>query len=132
LLISLATGSSDIDCRAPAFTVSRRPDYRSPEAAEYRKLYKQARWLKLRTLQLQRKPLCEWCEAKGLIVIATVAHHSEPHRGDMAKFYGVPLTSLCAPCHDNTAAHIERKGYSNDIGLDGWPTDNRHPANAKQ
>lgn len=118
--------------RTSSVRTSGRRDYRSPEAREWRKLYKTARWQALRTLQLQRKPLCEWCEAKGLIVVATVAHHSEPHKGDLAKFYGVPLVSLCAPCHDTDAQSIERTGYSKAIGSDGWPTDPRHPANAKQ
>jgi len=108
----------------------RRPDYRSPEAQAYRRLYKQARWIPLRAHQLQAKPLCEWCYAKGLTVVATVAHHTEPHRGDRAKFFdSTNLTSLCAPCHDNDAAQIEAKGYSTAIGEDGWPTDPRHVAN---
>lgn len=111
---------------------SSRPDRRSPEALAYRKLYKTALWQATRLAQLQRKPLCEWCEAKGLIVVATVAHHTEPHRGDRARFFDLSnLTSLCAPCHDTDAQSIEVNGYSKAIGQDGWPIDRRHPANAK-
>lgn len=105
-------------------------DRRSPEAQAYRKLYKTARWQIIRQHQLSTNPLCEWCEKKGRTTAATVAHHTEPHRGDKAKFFdSANLTSLCAPCHDIDAGTIERQGYSNAIGQDGWPIDNNHPAN---
>lgn len=105
-------------------------DYRSSEAREYRKLYKTARWERLRQQQLGKAPFCQWCEAKGRTTPATVCHHTEPHRGDHAKFYDPNnLTSLCAPCHDNDAGDIERRGYSTEIGVDGYPVDPKHPSN---
>jgi len=107
-----------------------RQDRRSPEAQAYRKLYKTALWQSTRLAQLQRKPLCEWCRAKGIITAATVCHHETPHKGDRAKFYAGPFISLCAPCHDTEAAQIERRGFTTNIGLDGWPTHEDHPANS--
>lgn len=107
-----------------------RRDDRSPQAAAYRKLYKTARWQKLRAYQLKAKPLCEWCDGKGKVVAATVAHHERPHRGDLWRFFNSKLISLCSDCHDSQAQIIDIKGYSNTIDAKtGWPTDPNHPAN---
>lgn len=102
---------------------------RSPEAALYRKLYQTTAWRSRRLHQLTVKPLCEWCFKRGIIKAATVAHHADPHKGDREKFFRGALISLCAPCHDIEAQGIEARGYSNAIGLDGWPTHENHPAN---
>ena len=111
--------------------IARRPDQRSPHAHQYRKLYKTTRWQRIREAQLRAHPLCQMCEAQGRIVAATVCDHVTPHRGDELKFYAGPFASLCKPCHDSTNQAEEHRGYSNAIGLDGWPTDGRHPANQK-
>jgi 5-methylcytosine-specific restriction protein A len=105
------------------------PDRRSKEAQHYRRLYKTARWAAVRLAQLSRKPLCEWCDKRGIIRAATVCHHAEPHKGNSVKFHAGPFVSLCAPCHDTEASGIEARGYSNEIGKDGWAIDPRHPAN---
>jgi 5-methylcytosine-specific restriction enzyme A len=95
-------------------------DYRTPEAAEYRRLYKTARWSRIRAAQLRAKPLCEWCEARGLLVKATVAHHTKAHGGREALFFDAGnLTSLCKPCHDGPAQAIEAGRAV--VGVDGWP-----------
>jgi hypothetical protein len=115
-----------------------RPDQRSPEAAKYRRLYNTARWRALRKAQLQDQPLCERCKAKGFIVAATVVNHRKPHKGDEALFWTTDnLLSVCQPCHDGpiqaeevTGKASTRVGYSNAVGLDGLPTDPRHPFNA--
>lgn len=105
-------------------------DNRSPEAKAYRKLYKTARWQKLRAYQLRAHPLCQWCEDRGVITPATVAHHDQPHRGDAWRFFNSKLISLCSDCHDGEAQRIDIKGYSNNIDAKtGWPTDPNHPAN---
>lgn len=109
---------------------NRRIDRRSPEAKEYRKLYKTTRWARIRANQLRAKPLCEWCEAKGHIVPASVCHHEIPHKGDRTKFFAGPFVSLCPRCHDTDAQAIEARGHSVQIGYDGWPIDPHHPANA--
>ncbi len=107
-----------------------RPDSRSSDALAYRRLYKTKRWAKIRARQLQTHPLCQWCEAKGRIVAATVCHHDDPkQKNSPATFFLGPFTSLCAPCHDSMAQQIERIGYSKAVGEDGWPTDERHPVN---
>lgn len=109
--------------------MQQRRQQRSPEALEYRKLYKSKRWQHLRGQQLARHPLCEWHRAKGQVIGATVVHHAEPHKGDRVKFFAGPFVSLCSTCHDGPAQSEERLGYSTEIGADGWPIDPRHPTN---
>jgi 5-methylcytosine-specific restriction endonuclease McrA len=111
----------------------RRDDRRSPEAAKYRSLYKGQRWARLRYQQLLAHPLCERClrATPSRLVAADVVHHIEAHRGNVAKFYDpANLASSCKPCHDSDEQSEERLGYSREIGLDGWPRDAAHPANA--
>jgi 5-methylcytosine-specific restriction endonuclease McrA len=86
------------------------------------------RWKKRRKAQLLRHPLCASCLEKFLVTPASVCDHVEPHHGDRHKFEFGALQSLCAPCHDSLKRVVEQRGYSTAIGLDGWPTDKRHPA----
>jgi hypothetical protein len=58
-----------------------------------------------------------------------VAHHNDPNL-----FYRGALQSLCTPCHSGRKQSlearerlIEERGYSLDIGSDGYPLDPRHP-----
>ena len=105
-----------------------RRDRRSPEAQQYRRLYKTSRWQKLREQQLRRHPLCAKCQARGHVTPATVADHIEPHKGNERLFFQGALQSLCASCHSSAKQAEEHRGYSTEIGLDGWPVDGKHPA----
>lgn len=59
-----------------------------------------------------------------------VADHVQPHRGNLELFWSEGnLRTLCKPCHDRDKQSEERIGFSKAIGLDGWPTDEKHPAN---
>lgn len=91
--------------------------------------YKTPFWRRKRKLQLLHHPLCKACLQRGIPTIATVADHVQPHRGDFNKFLLGELQSLCASCHSSRKAMIEARGYSFDVGDDGWPTDDNHPAN---
>ena len=94
--------------------------------------YGRSRWQKRRAAQLKTHPLCRLClELRGMPVMATVCDHVEPHGGDWRKFEFGKLQSLCAECHDSTKRTIELRGYSLEIGVDGWPLDARHPCYAK-
>jgi 5-methylcytosine-specific restriction protein A len=106
-------------------------DYRSPEAAAYRKLYKTALWHRTRDTVLKRDGyLCQWCKPKGYITIASVCHHMDKaSKENPDTFFAGPFIALCKPCHDSEAQGIEVRGFSNTVGQDGWPTDDRHPAN---
>jgi len=92
------------------------------------RLYDKARWSRVRRQQLRAHPWCAMCWQKGLVVPATVVDHVEPHRGDVNKFWLNPLQSLCKPCHDGRKQSLEKKGYIDEIGSDGWPIDASHPA----
>jgi 5-methylcytosine-specific restriction enzyme A len=91
--------------------------------------YKLQRWRNRAEQQKAEQPLCEMCLAKGLIVAATTADHIIPHKGDYVKFWFGKLQSLCTNCHNRGKKQIEIRGYTNDIGVDGWPTDAKHPVN---
>ena len=90
-------------------------------------LYSTARWARLRRHQLQEHPLCKFCLERGIVELATICDHVEPHRGDRTAFFTGALQSLCKPCHDCAKKQLEMRGYRTDVGLDGWPLDPRHP-----
>jgi 5-methylcytosine-specific restriction endonuclease McrA len=89
---------------------------------EYSHLYTSYRWRRRREQQLRREPLCAWCGRRGRVASASVAHHVEPHRGDLNKFWFGALISLCKECHDIDAQRIEHGGCARAIvDADGWP-----------
>lgn len=98
-----------------------RTDYRSADAAEYRKLYKTAHWQRIRRAQLAAHPLCAMCKQTGHITPATVCDHINPHRGDPVVFYAGPFQSLCKPHHDGAKQSEERTGKIKGSDADGWP-----------
>ena len=56
-----------------------------------------------------------------------VADHIEPHKGDPDKFWFGALQTLCPDHHDRTKQAREARGYSAEVGADGWPVDPAHP-----
>jgi len=53
------------------------------------------------------------CQARGLVVVATIVDHIKPHRGDMVMFWDSSnWQPLCKPCHDRKTAR-EDGGYGN-------------------
>ncbi|RUW55077.1 HNH endonuclease [Mesorhizobium sp. M1A.F.Ca.ET.072.01.1.1] len=99
-----------------------KPDRRSPEAAEYRRLYKTARWLRLRERQLAAQPLCGMCLLIEDVTAADTVDHVKPHRGDAALFYDPSnLQSLCKYHHDSVKQRLERGSKIVMYGLDGYP-----------
>lgn len=62
--------------------------------------YKTRAWQNRRAMQLVEHPLCQRCEARGVITSATVANHNPPHGDDYERFFWGPLESTCKPCHD--------------------------------
>lgn len=94
-----------------------------------RRFYKTTRWLAIRAEQLAREPLCRYHAERGEHVPADIVDHVVPHRGDEEAFFAGPFQSLCKTCHDAVKQGEERRGFRREVGLDGWPTDPRHPAN---
>jgi 5-methylcytosine-specific restriction enzyme A len=107
-----------------------RRDSRSEEAQAWRQLYRTTAWRKGRVIFLRQHPLCERCEAQGRVTAATVVNHRTPHKGDLVLFHSVQnWEACCKPCHDRDVRFEEERGYSKEIGLDGWPVSPNHPAN---
>lgn len=107
-----------------------RPDRRSPEAREWRKLYATTRWKKSRLQFLGAHPLCEPCEKRKRLTPATVVNHRKPHKGDEALFWDEGnWQATCAPCHNGPIKSAEMSGrdYDSAVGVDGFPVDPRHP-----
>lgn len=96
-----------------------------------KRLAKTKRYEVRRKQQLDDFPLCQFCEKKGLVVAAELADHVIPHRGDEELFLNGELQSLCWPCHSSRKQSEEApvliKGYSNEVGEDGWPVDPNNP-----
>ena len=91
------------------------------------------RWKKRRAAQLAAHPLCRLClEHHGVVTPATVADHVKPHHGDRREFEFGKLQSLCTACHESAKRTIENRGYSVEVGLDGWPVDRNHPCYVKR
>jgi 5-methylcytosine-specific restriction enzyme A len=113
-------------------TIERRARIRAERAHEpWHRLYTNRVWKALRAQRLADEPLCRMCAAVGKWVGATVVDHVKPHKGEQALFYDYENTqSLCKQHHDASKQSEERRGYSRAIGVDGWPTDERHPFNA--
>lgn len=111
--------------------MAKRIDYRSAEAAAYRRLYNLAGWKKRRVEQLTRDPLCGYCLAAGMTTEATIADHVIPHRGDPDLFWFGELQSLCKLHHDSTKAREESGGWDSMADLSGYPVDPAHPANKR-
>jgi 5-methylcytosine-specific restriction endonuclease McrA len=100
----------------------------APHQNEANPWYGLMRWKKRRRAQLRKHPLCKIClESRGLVVPACVVDHVVPHGGDRKKFEFGALQSLCKQCHDSVKHTIDQRGYSTEIGADGWPIDERHP-----
>jgi 5-methylcytosine-specific restriction endonuclease McrA len=95
---------------------------------EYNKHYRNSSYRRRRKLHLFHNPLCVRCQEKGISVPATVADHVVPHNGFVDLLLAGELQSLCESCHNSSKKYEEGRGYRQDVGLDGWPLDSRHPA----
>jgi hypothetical protein len=100
--------------------------------APWREWYAYERWRRRRRQQLRTEPLCRMCMDRGFAVPAGIADHIASHNGDWNEFWRGELQSLCVNCHNSRKAIIEHRGYDTEIGLDGWPTDPRHPTYRRQ
>ena len=90
-------------------------------------LYKTKSWQRLRYYQLQKEPMCRFCQQVGRVVAANVVDHIIPHRGDSALFHDKDnLQSLCAACHDRHKQRQEKSGRVVGNDADGMPLDPWH------
>lgn len=72
----------------------------------YQSLLNSKRWRELRAWYLNEHPLCERCQAKGLVRAAVDVHHKVPIESGMSDremealaFNRHNLQALCIPCH---------------------------------
>lgn len=75
--------------------------------AERQKVYQSTRWQRLRAFYLSEHPLCEECQANGLVVEAVDVHHVVSFVGKEEKtaafaFDYSNLRALCKRCHQLT------------------------------
>jgi 5-methylcytosine-specific restriction endonuclease McrA len=94
---------------------------RSQAASEWQRLYKTAQWRRIRNAVLAEHPLCEWCLEREIVEVATEVHHSEPHKGDMVKFWSGPFIATCKSCHSSRGQREDLGQTVVTFGLDGWP-----------
>ena len=90
-----------------------------------RRLYDSRHWRARRKQQLKRHPLCEECLKQNRVTAASEVHHTVKHHGDITLFRLNPIESLCGLCHRQR----DGRGFSTEIGPDGWAVDDQHPAN---
>ncbi len=96
----------------------------------YKHLYGH-RWQQRRLLFLAAHPLCRFCELAGRTCAGEVVDHIVPHRGNSDLFFDeTNWQTLCKLCHDSAKQAEEHYGFSIAVGVDGWPVDDKHPANA--
>ena len=57
-------------------------------------------WQRARRRKLNQDPLCEACEAKGLVVRAVLVHHIKPIAEGGERLAMSNLMSLCTACHE--------------------------------
>lgn len=86
-----------------------------------------ARWQRYRERYLIEHPLCVECKQRGVLTVASVVDHIEPHQGDHKLFWNpANHQPLCKPCHDRHKQRLEKSGRSVGCDAAGIPADPRH------
>src|SRR5450631_2236881 len=94
----------------------------------YARWYGSTRWRAVSEHHRRIHPLCVRCKELGVVMEAQVTDHVVPHHGDPNLFWDpMNLQGLCKVHHDSDKQQLEQKGYTDDIGADGWPTCDQHP-----
>jgi len=65
-------------------------------------------WQAVRLEYLHAHPLCEDCEAAGLVVPAALVHHVAPLRSGGARLDAGNMRALCERCHARTHGRLAR------------------------
>ena len=84
---------------------------------DYVQLIHTERWLQLRKAKLTAQPVCERCEAQGILTPATEVHHVTPVEDGLTYSAKVRLMydphnlrALCHACHVQTHIELGRGG----------------------
>ncbi len=93
---------------------------RAHNKPKYHKLYKTARWQRLREQHLSKYPYCQCPYHIGQRVLGKVVDHIQAHRGDTQLFFDPNnLQTLMAQC----------VGFNYGCDVSGQPLDLFHPWN---
>jgi len=89
---------------------------RHGKASDIAKLYASTKWRKLRDAFLLYHPLCQMCEANGVVKEAEEVHHIKPiskgkDENEMRALAFDPcnLMSLCSECHHKVHTQLNRQ-----------------------
>jgi 5-methylcytosine-specific restriction protein A len=86
------------------------------------RLYKTARWQRIRQAQLAAEPLCQWCLEREIVNDTDLeVHHVHPHKGDPDLFFSGPFVTVCKPCHASRGQKEDHGKTVVTFGVDGWP-----------
>lgn|GEM_PF-2867670 len=108
-------------------TTSRTYDAKRRAEKPSRAWYKSKAWKIRKAQQRAEHPTCCLCERDGIVRLMSIVDHHPRHNEDYRQFFEGPLRSLCKPHHDSEAQADEARGFSTEIGDDGWPIDSAHP-----
>lgn len=106
---------------------NRKYDAKRRAEKQSRAWYKSKAWQIRKRDQKAKQPLCELCLKEGRDRLMAIVDHHPPHNEDWQQFFTGPVRSLCKPHHDSQAQADEARGFSLEVGLDGWPVDPQHP-----
>ena len=88
------------------------------------RLYRQARWLKLRKAHLSKHPMCAAC---GSTEQLEVDHH-ETTRNNINRFYDpTNLVTYCKACHSSKTNRDMGRTRTVSVDSNGYPIDIDHP-----
>src|SRR5262245_30176734 len=73
---------------------------------DIRRLYKTARWQRLREQKQYDNPFCVDCQAEGHLELWTDLDHVVPHRGDWMRFWD--YDNLAGLCHRHHSRKTQR------------------------
>jgi len=80
--------------------------------------------VQIRASVLSANPLCAKCSERNRITAATEVDHIVPlHKGGTDDLDN--LQSLCHDCHAEKTAAEQGKRRKPEIGLDGWPVEDK-------
>lgn len=75
---------------------------------DIRRLYRTARWARMREQKKDEAPFCVDCEAEGKLTVWTELDHQVPHRGDLDIFWDYEnLRGRCREHHQAKTARGE-------------------------
>ncbi|MBQ3961712.1 MAG: HNH endonuclease [Muribaculaceae bacterium] len=99
----------------------KRTEWKMTDARKERaKIYASKEWQRLRKAYLFNHPLCELCEARGIVTLAEHVHHADSFMNYdtlMAKFRAYDYTNLVALCRE-CHGWLHRHGATHNCNLE--------------